>query len=243
MKKAVLFLCVASSCTAAALALVAQLPSQAALVSHPLTLPAADALDIGGCTDVIITEGSPQQVAVAGPAYLLDHSELAVRGGVLRFRPAAGVWQGVGRWSAQRVTLRLTLPALRRVTLAGASTLTGLTPLTAPRLAVVLAGAGQATLALRNSQTDVWLQGAGTVALRGTTTAQAVHLAGAGTYHGFGLHIRRAAATITGVGTGELWATDSLNVCIRGIGTIHYRGRPGNISQEISGLGALKESE
>lgn len=179
---------------------------------------------------------------MTGPSYLLDQSELQVQQGVLRFRPASGAAQWLRNRLAKRLKIAITMPAVRKIFLAGSSTITGLTPLTAPRLAVVLAGTGHATLRVQATYTSVFLNGAGTVTLRGTTTAQGVRIQGAGTYHGFDLTSSSTSASISGVGTEEVRATDSLNARISGIGVIRYRGQPATISRRVSGLGKLEAS-
>lgn len=242
--KNLIFLLFVGSLSAAAVTRVAQVvPPKADTVTRSFALPAAESLDIGGFADVTISEGSPQQIVIVGPNYLLDHLELEVRQGVLRFRPAGGAGQWLRNRLAKRLKISVTLPALRRVFLAGSSTITSLTPLTAPQIVVVLAGTGHATLSVRNAYTSVFLNGAGTVTLRGTTTAQGVRIQGAGTYHGFDLHSVRTAASISGVGTEEVRATDSLSARISGLGVIRYRGQPTTITRRVSGLGKLEESQ
>lgn len=237
-------LLVGSLCAVGGVTLVSQqITSKKDVVTRSLALPAAESLDIGGFADVTISEGSPQQIVVTGPAYLLDQSELLVQQGVLRFRPASGAAQWLRNRLAKRLKIGITMPALRKVFLAGSSTITGLTPLTAPRLALVLAGTGYATLRVHNTYTSIFLNGAGTVTLCGTTTAQGVRIQGAGTYHGFDLTSLNTAASISGVGTEEVRATDSLSARISGIGVIRYRGQPVTISRWVSGLGKLEESQ
>ena len=223
----------------AALALASQPPT--VMVTRHVFLPAADALEMNALVDVTVQEGSSQNIALTGPPYVLDHTHLAVRQGLLQVRssPGAGRWWRVG-FPPPRLHLALTLPALRQVSLAGAGTLTSLTPLTAPTLTVLLAGTSQATLQVANRQTRVVLRGAGTATLRGTTTTQQVQLTGIGTYHAFGLRSATTIAQLAGTGTEEVMARRSLTAHLTGIGSIRYQGNPATIVRTSSGLGEIE---
>lgn len=98
----------------AALALAVQPP--AAMVTRYVFLPAADALKINALVDATVQEGSSQYITLMGPTYVLDHTHLSVRQGVLYVRssPGAGRWWRVG-FPPPRLHLALTLPALRQV--------------------------------------------------------------------------------------------------------------------------------
>lgn len=256
MKKRI-FLLLAGSLGAAVAATLAQTPGtrllepappSAGTMTRQLPLPAAERLDISAFADVTVREGQPQQVEVTGPAYLLDQLQADVRNGVLRVRSPGARFSWLRPWlrpwrPTERLKIRLTLPALTQLRLAGAGNFTGLTPLTAPALAVALAGAYHLTLAVRNTRTSVAISGAGTVTVRGTTTAQDVRISGAGRYYAFELKSADTAARISGAGAADVRATNSLTAQVSGIGTIRYRGQPATVAGRVSGLGKVAQSE
>lgn len=252
MKKPI-FLLLAGSLGAAVAATLAQTPGtellqptqpSASTITRQLPLAAAERLDISAFADVTVREGQPQQVEVTGPAYLLDQLQADVRNGVLRVRSPGARFSWLRPWCpTERLKIRLTLPALTQLRLAGAGDFTGLTPLTAPALAVALTGAYQVTLAVRNTRTSVAISGAGTVTVSGTTTAQDVRISGAGRYYAFELKSADTAASISGTGTADVRATNSLTAQVSGIGTIRYRGQPATVAGRVSGLGKVAESE
>lgn len=219
---------------------IAESPPQTRL----LTLPTAEGIAIEGAADVTVTEGSPQRVVVAGSPRQLNLLTTGIRSGILHFHlpdTQSSWWQP---WQpAERLKITLTLPKLTRLHLAGASSLAGLTPFTAPTLAVELAGVGDVTLQVANTHTSVAISGAGTVTLRGTTTTQRVAIRGVGAYHGFGLRSAATTASLTGTGTEEVTATQALVANVAGIGTIHYRGRPTATTLHASGLGSVRTDQ
>jgi hypothetical protein len=209
-----------------------------------LALPTAAGLVIEGAADVTVAEGSPQRVEVAGSPRQLNQLTTSTQSGILQFHlpnDQSNWWQP---WQpTERLKITITLPKLTRLRLAGTSSLVGLTPFTAPTLAVELADVGNVTLQVANTQTSVAISGAGTVTLRGTTTTQQVGLRGVGAYHGFGLRSAATTASLTGTGTEEVTATQALVANVAGIGTIRYRGRPAATTLHASGLGSVQASQ
>jgi hypothetical protein len=61
-----------------------------------------------------------------------------------------------------------------------------------------------------------------------------------GNYQAFDLQTRTAQVNISGNGTVNISAEDSLDVSISGMGTVQYRGSP-KLSQRVSGLGSVKQ--
>ena len=214
----------------------------AAPLTRTLTLPSAAGLALDGDADITLAEGHPQQLVVSGSARLLDQLRAEVQTGILHVHaPASAGWW---LWHpAERLKITVTLPLVKQIHLTGAATLTGLTPFTSPALTVALAGANHATLSVANTRTDLIIKGAGTVTLCGTTTKQQVRIDGAGTYHGFGLRSMMTTASLAGVGTEEVTATQSLTANVAGIGTIRYRGQPAATALHANGLGRVYASQ
>lgn len=212
--------------------------------ARSLTLPKAEGLTIEGAADVMVAEGSPQRIVVTGSPSQLNQLIASTQAGMLRFRlpdNQSSWWQP---WQPTKpLKITVTLPRLTRLRLAGTSSLVGLTPFTAPTLAVELAGVGNVNLLVANTQTSVAIGGAGTVTLRGTTTTQQVGIRGVGAYHGFGLRSAVTTASLTGTGTEEVTATQALVAAVEGIGTIRYRGRPATTTLHASGLGRVQASQ
>ncbi|RZK48512.1 MAG: hypothetical protein EOO59_16785 [Hymenobacter sp.] len=168
----------------------------------------------------------------------------STRAGMLRLRLPDNQWNWWHPWQpTKRLKITITLPKLTRLHVAGTSSLIGLTPFTAPALAVELAGVGNVNLLVANTRTSVAIGGAGTVTLRGTTTTQQVGIRGVGAYHGFGLRSAVTTASLTGTGTEEITATQALVAAVDGIGTIRYRGRPATTTLHASGLGRVQASQ
>jgi hypothetical protein len=221
--------------------LVAPVASSSGPQVRSLTLPTAEGLAIEGAADVTVAEGTPQRIVVTGSPHQLKQLTASTQAGSLRFHlpdDQSTWWQ-----PTERLKIAITLPRLTRLRLAGTSCLAGLTPFTAPTLAVELAGVGTLDLRVANTRTSVAISGAGTATMRGTTTTQQVGIRGVGSYHGFGLRSAATTASLTGTGTEEVTATQALVANVAGIGTIRYRGRPASTTLHASGLGSVQASQ
>ena len=245
MKYTILFLltvCLA----AAALALTSFTPASQVgtdVLTRHFTLPPADGLDAEVFADVVVSEGATQKVEVSGPSHLLDQLRVRVQSGILEFRTSRSGINWLGKQQpSERLKISVTLPTFKLLKLAGAGSITGLTPLTSSELEVTFAGASHATLDLRNARVRVAISGAGDVLLRGTTTRQEVRIQGTGNYHAFDLQSVDAVASVSGTGSQEISVSNSLKASIAGIGTIRYRGKPATITRSVSGLGTIEES-
>ena len=95
---------------------------------------------------------------------------------------------------------------------------------------------------VRNARMRVAISGAGDVLLKGFTTSQEVRIQGAGNYHAFDFKSVDATASVSGTGSQEVRASNSLKASIAGLGTIRYRGNPVTITRSVSGLGTIEES-
>jgi len=95
------------------------------------------------------------------------------------------------------------------------------------RLKLVLGGAGAIVVrSLSVDELEVELDGVGTIRVAGRARVQDVSLPGAGTYEAGELESRVATVRLTGVGQATIWATETLDAHISGVGSLDYYGKP-----------------
>jgi len=205
----------------AALALCSSCKKEdAELVDRTLTIAAFEGLEVRVGANVELSEGPTQKVEVRGTADFINR---------LRTTVDNGTWKadvdGTVR-DQSRATIRVTLPRLRRLVMAGSGTVRGLTAFTGPALDVTHSGSGAVLLTTAATDVAVSLSGSGPVELAGTTVNQVVSLSGSGNYRGFGLNCAHTQATVPGSGDAQVWATATLRATIPGSGHVRYKGRP-----------------
>jgi Putative auto-transporter adhesin, head GIN domain len=169
-------------------------------------LPSFTALDLAGTNGVIVQLGTPQQVVVHADSNLLDNVLTSVTSGVLTVNSR-------GNFTTHSpMTVVVTVPSLRAVTLSGTGELT-------------VTGAATSTFTAR-------LPGTGTLTASGQVDRVDAALTGAGTLMLASLRARDATVVLRGTGTVVAHATRSLHATLAGTGTITYAGNPGVRDQE-----------
>lgn len=106
--------------------------------------------------------------------------------------------------------------------------------LRANRLSLKLKGVGEiivGSLAARSLAAD--LDGPGRIELAGHVQEQQVTIQGPGLYEARELQSRRARVALKGLGRAAIWATDNLDIRVRGLGRVEVRGTP-LIKEDIS---------
>ena len=95
------------------------------------------------------------------------------------------------------------------------------------RLVVRAGGVAHISLGSLEADTlELGQRGTCRVDVEGRVRQQRVIIEGMGRYHAFGLQSQTTAVQVHGSGKATVWATDRLEVTIRGMGLVEYRGTP-----------------
>ncbi len=210
-----------------------------------------------GAGDVIITQGEAGALTVEADDNLMAYLETEVRNGTLSL---GFTREGSNRnvRPSDKIRFHLTVKALTGLEVLGAGDFIA-APLEAERLEVFLAGAGDVQIdgleavqlevvlagagdvridALNAEKLVVKLNGAGNVELAGQVVEQGIFVNGAGDYRAGELESQAATVELNGVGNARVWARETLDVRIPGVGSVEYYGSP-QVTKEISMVGRL----
>lgn len=88
------------------------------------------------------------------------------------------------------------------------------------------------------TQLESKISGSGSISIAGYTNDLNHTTSGSGEFEGFDLESRDAYVKISGSGTANGYATETLNVQINGSGDVYYKGSP-EITTNSSGSGSL----
>jgi hypothetical protein len=120
--------------------------------------------------------------------------------------------------TSKPITYTLTMKDITGLAVSGSGTIN------APKLT---------TAALR-----IEISGSGVITTAGNVDDQSLEISGSGRYLADGLTSKTTTAEISGSGTGNVVASNALDVRISGSGTLTYSGNP-QVSQTVSGSGKL----
>ena len=94
---------------------------------------------------------------------------------------------------------------------------------------------------LKTHNVSVDLSGTGTITLSGTTEAADLQLAGTGELDAEDLQAHEVTAQCSGTGSLLVWATQRLDARVSGTGSVLYKGKPEQLREQTSGLGAIRQ--
>lgn len=183
-----------------------------------LTGNAPTELVLAGPDTVIVTKGDKLSIDVEGDAEVSGAMRFTLDDEALGIMRENG-WKGPGK-----AIVRVTLPQLSKLTLAGSGTVeadrvTGATEL-------VIAGSGTARVtAVDADKLEVTIAGSGTLDATGRARSLDLTVAGSGTARMAGLKVDKAEVTIAGSGDASFASDGTVDATVMGSGNVTVTGR------------------
>ncbi|MGB3849230.1 MAG: head GIN domain-containing protein [Tunicatimonas sp.] len=185
------------------------------VVTRTLNLDDIRGLAVSGSQNVVVTQGSPQEIVVEGQANLIDILSTRVRDGIWEVRFTENVR------NVEDFTVFVTIPDVDLVSVSGSGNVSSDGDLVLDILSVTVSGSGNVSLA-------------------GTVNEQTAIVSGSGEVSNYNLSSSQTTATVSGSGAVRVTATEALNATVSGSGTIQYRGNP-TVNSTVTGSGQVTE--
>jgi hypothetical protein len=167
-----------------------------------------------GSSDVTVSIGPKFEVVVSADDNLLEMITTEVDGDTLEIGSR-------GSFTTRNpVTIRVTMPQLTTVELAGSGDI-AIGELATEKLSIALAGSGS-------------------VVARGKADDVEISLAGSGDVELLELAAKTAEVTVAGSGGVELNVSDSLEASVMGSGDVLYTGNPKQVTRSVVGSGEIE---
>ncbi|HVR90035.1 MAG TPA: head GIN domain-containing protein [Novosphingobium sp.] len=189
-------------------------------------------LVLAGPDAVNVTQGDKLAITVDGDEELAKQMRFTLKDGAL------GIMRKDGKWGGDdgRVTVNVTMPALRELTLAGSGKITA-AALTKDAQ-ITIAGSGEVdtpTVAADSLKIDV--AGSGSYRAGGTVRELKLTVAGSGNAEMPTLKVDSAKLTIAGSGSARFASDGNVSADIMGSGSIYVTGRA---TCKVSSMGSGK---
>ena len=138
-----------------------------------------------------------------------------------------------------RIILYITFKKLKKVKIEGGVKLETKGYLDLKDFEMYVAGGAKIELDLKAD--DIYIIGEGGVRfeLDGVAKSLDIKVSGAGSIDADELKAKDVTIKFEGVGSGSVYATETLHATIEGVGTIRYRGNP-KVTKYINGIGSVK---
>jgi hypothetical protein len=192
-------------------------PASSGRTSQARDVAAFHGVELRGTNNVVVHVGAKQSVVVRADASLLSRVTTKVQSGTLVIGNTPGSFS-----SKSPMRVEVGVPSLDALTLTGNGT-------------IVVDGIAADSL-------HVTLPGNGTLTARGTATRLDLTVSGSGTAQFEQLVADDAHAVLSGSGAIFLTATRTLDASVSGSGVIRYGGNPHDVSERVTGSGAINGS-
>lgn len=204
-------------------------------VKQELALEQLHGISLGIYADVILTQGSPQHIAMEGQKNVLDNIKREVREGVWYIEFNKNVRD------AMPVTIHITLASLDQVDLSGSGTVRSTNKFPgADQIDINVAGSGNVMLEYTASSTDLNLSGSGKIKLSGESDLLSIAITGSGNVNAIELRTNESEVHISGSGNASINAHQSLEASITGSGNVQYSGNA-TVNSNITGSGGVNK--
>jgi hypothetical protein len=178
---------------------------------------AFDRVEGGGAYTLAVEVGEPARLELRTDENLLPLVETKVSGGRLSIRSLKNLRP------TEEVEVTVVTPKLRGLAISGA-------------VKGKVSGVDSARFSLK-------LSGAGSVELGGKVGELELSLSGAGSVRARGLEAKRAAVRSSGAGSVQVFASESLELDLSGVGSVTYFGKPEKLKKSVSGVGSVKAGD
>jgi hypothetical protein len=139
----------------------------------------------------------------------------------------------------RRISLYITFKTLEKLRIEGGVNLKTNGYLDLENLAVHVEGGANIDLNMKAKNVEVYGEGGFLFELKGVADKLDVTIKGAGHVSASELKTKDVSFSVAGFGTGTVYATNTLNARIEGVGKLRYKGDP-KVDQYIDGLGSVK---
>ncbi|MBK8501175.1 MAG: DUF2807 domain-containing protein [Saprospiraceae bacterium] len=198
---------------------------EGAITTKTLNISNHSGLDLAVAGNLVISQGPIQEVQATGHPNIIDR---------IKERVSGGVWTidlENGHYKDYELTIHVTIPNLNSIALSGSGHVVVNDFTNQDDLAIDLEGSGRIDLNTFSGteNIDIDISGSGTVnGYKQLSSMKDIHIniSGSGDYHGFPIKTDECHINITGSGNCNVSVRNSLEVTIKGSGTVRYRGNP-----------------
>ncbi len=208
------------------------------VISKAHTVSFFDAIDLSGAYNVALSKGSTPGISIETDDNLHELIQVETRDGVLSI---TSYRESVLRPSRMDLFIVYT-DDIKKITVNGACKLTSSEILISDQLYFNLSGASDLHLEVETKSLFTKVSGAGNIHLYGTASSHRIELAGASNLNAKDLLTRNTQISLSGAGSADVNASETLDASLSGVGKIRYHGDPKEKHINKSGLGSIRSA-
>lgn len=170
-------------------------------------------LDAGGAFTIRVHVGSTPSLKISAEENLLYFIRTYVKGNTLVIDTKKNISP------RKEILIEITVPELRSVDASGANNIS--------------------VNGIKSNEFAIDLSGAGHVYLEGTADRLRAELSGAGSIDAKDLKANDVRVSVSGAASADVYAKESLDASVSGVGSIDYFGDPPKTRTDVSGVGSI----
>ena len=195
-----------------------------------------NAVEISGYFDVELTQSNKEALRIEADDNLMKYIDVKVNQDK---KLQIEIKDHIEFTHSKKLKLYLTYSNLHSIEVNGAAHLHSKTPARSQNMDIEISGAASVDMDFFTESLKINESGAGSFKLAGKTTKLEVNISGAGSIDAYALEAKNAKIEISGAGSANVLATNTLDVQISGVGSVKYKGNP-SINKSITAIGTLK---
>jgi hypothetical protein len=202
--------------------------------SQKRELSSFQGITIKGSMDVVVRQGSTQEVRVVAEDNIVPLITTSIENNVLIIDNNKCFNSHVG------AKVYVTIPTITSLQINGSGSFTGESEINGESLRLGIEGSGNINLNVAEANLVAMIDGSGDITLKGTARQATFDVGGSGNIMASELSADACTATISGSGDCYLNVAKSLRATISGSGDIVYSGPVTDVTSKVSGSGDIR---
>ncbi len=195
-------------------------------------------IDIQGVFNITLIPGEGMPVVLETDENLQELISIKVRNKTLYVSQTK---DGVFRHT--KMELQIPYSAIERINVGGACKLFSDDALVAEKMLFDISGAADIDLTLDVASLQTSVSGAANIRFDGRADKHNARLSGASNIRAEELHTLDTRISLSGAGSANIHASETLDASLSGVGSIRYYGEPRNIKINKSGIGSIRAAK
>lgn len=206
------------------------------ITSKEVAVTSFTELNVAGNITVYLLQEETTGVKIQADENLLPYIEVEQDGDKVTIKNK----DGYNLESTDDMRIYVSAPAFHKISVSGAGDVIAENKITVQDgLDISLSGAGGIKMDVDANTLSASVSGVGSINLSGQVQTVNLDINGAGDANCYGLQADDATVSVSGVGDVKVYAGKKLDANVSGTGSIHYKGNPDDVKQQVSGTGSV----
>ncbi|RDC57293.1 DUF2807 domain-containing protein [Pedobacter chinensis] len=193
-----------------------------------------------GPINVIVTLGSKESCRLEGDAEALATIVTEVKGNILIIRPQNSITSWSRKYEGKKITAYVSARELASLTMSGSGSMVVNGKISTGDLTTTLSGSGSIKASADVDHYSGVISGSGSLNITGNADRAKIVISSSGSFEGKGLSVNTLSSTISGSGTINIKADQSIKAVISGSGSVNYSGNA-SVDKTIIGSGRVRK--